>query len=167
MTWPIFVPRPLRRLHVVIMSTTFKLPPSPHAHPVHSHSIPWALLPHLHSEERGSIVRLRVKAYFTCLQMRASHLGLMELISIRMFKLYSGSSILSNPVPKCYLQPFQLLSALSLHLKRILLLHLTARCSQSAGLLRRPLVILRVLCSKTRLIRKSFRIHPSSDSLSP
>jgi hypothetical protein len=80
MTWPILMPRPLRHLDVVIMSTTFKLPPSPHAHPVPFHSTPWALLPHLlHSQERGSIVGLRVKAYFTCLQTRASHLGLMEL----------------------------------------------------------------------------------------
>ena len=69
----------------------------------------------------------------------------------RMFKLYSASSIHSSPVQKCYLQ---LLSAPFLLSKGVLLL-------------RRPLVTLRVPCSKTRLVRKSCRIHQSSDSFSP
>ena len=38
--------------------------------------------------------------------------------------------------------------------------HITAHCSQSVNILRRPLVTLRVLCSKTHLIWKSCRIHP-------
>ena len=38
--------------------------------------------------------------------------------------------------------------------------HITAHCSQSVNILRRPLVTLRVLCSQTHLIWKSCRIHP-------
>ena len=138
------------------MTATFKLPSS--------HSTPWAFLPHLlHPQVRGSIVGPRAKTYFTCLPTRTSHLGLMELFLTRMFKLYSGSSIIiSNPAPKCCLQLFQPLPVLLLLLKGIppLPLHLTA---QSVRLLRKLQVTLRVLCSKTRLVRKSCRIHPHSD----
>ena len=172
MMWLILVHRPLRHLHVTILTMALKLPPSPHAHPVLSHSIPWAFLPHLlHSQVRGgtgSIVGPQAKACFTCLPTRTFHLDLVELFSTRMFKLYSVSSILSCPVPRPRHQLFRLLSALFLHLERILLLRPTFLChtrsSQSVRLLRKPLVTLRVLCSKIRLVQKSCRTHSFSES---
>ena len=171
MTCLILVSLPLRLLCVAIMTMAFKLPPFPLAHLVLSHSIPWAFLPHLlHSQVRGgtgSIAGPRAKAYFTCLPTRTFHLGLVELFSTRMFKLYSVSSILSSPVPRCRLQLFRPLSALFLHLEEILLLHPTFRCqtrsSQSVRLLRKSLVTLRVLCSKIRLVQKNCRTHSSSE----
>ena len=149
-----------------------KLPPSPHAHPVLSHSIPWAFLPHLlRSQVRGgtgSIAGPQAKACFTCLPTRTFHLDLVELFSTRMFKLYSVSPILSYPVPRRPNHPFRLLSALFLHLKGILLLHPIflwhTRSSQSVRLLRKLLVTLRVLCSKIRLVQRSCRTHSFSES---
>ena len=149
----------------------FKLPLSPHAHPVLSHSIPWALLPHLLCsqvrEGTGSIAGPRAKACFTCLPTRTFHQGLVKLFSIRMFKLYSGSSILSSPVPRCRHQFFRPLSALFPNLRGILVLRPTFRCQtrsiQSVRLLRKPLVTLRVLCSKIRLVQRNCQTRSSSE----
>lgn len=172
MTPPILAFRRLRHPHVAIVTMASELPRFPRAHQVPSHSMTWAFLPHpLLSQARGgirSIVGPRAKAYSTCLPTRTSHHpDLAESFSTRMFKLYLGLSIPPTQAPRCYHQLSRRPFALFLHLKGIQLLPSTVPCrrrsSRSVKALRRLLVILRVLCSKTRLVRKCCRTHSFSE----